>query len=239
MLFVTICGVSGPSSAARAHFVAVGKSIKNITPCRGCSGEGWLRCTNCHGKKEITIICPRCKGKRMVQNKTGTYIFCNTCKFTGIRARFICRKCKAGYFDCRLCKLPKSAPCGSSGRTPCGTCKGKRIMQVKCSTCKGYGLNMSGTGFTSYDDYLCSGCHGSGYSSIQKCPTCPNGFIDCTQCEPLRTPPAVKDICMANTCFACEGRGSMFRGAEWACKSCLGLGLRLVPVADPKKVLPE
>ena len=66
-----------------------------------------------------------------------------------------------------------------------------------------------------------------------------NPNLDCGQCEPLRTPPAVKDICKVTACTTCEGRGSMFRGAEWPCKGCLGLGLRLEPVADPRKVLPR
>ena len=238
-----LAAIRGPNAAAKAHFTAVRKSIQDITPCIGCGGEGWLRCTNCHGKKEIIVICPRCKGKRLLKNRSGTYLFCNACSFTGIRARLVCRKCKDGFFDCRRCKLPKCTACGSSGRTPCKTCKGSRIMRVKCVGCKGYGLDMTaqagGRGFTDYDSYLCKVCAGTGHSSVQNCSACPNGFIDCTRCEPLRKPPAIEDICDVTACTTCEGRGSLFRGAEWTCHRCLGLGLRLVPLADPDKVLPD
>ena len=96
-----------------------------------------------------------------------------------------------------------------------------------------------GAGFTTYSSYMCKTCSGTGHSSIKNCTDCPNGFIDCTQCEPLRKPPTIEDICDMAACPTCEGRGSLFRGAEWTCHRCLGLGRILVPLADPKKVLNE
>ena len=52
-----------------------------------------------------------------------------------------------------------------------------------------------------------------------------------------RTPPTMEDICTGEACQQCDGRGYVFRNVLWACKSCLGLGQKLAPKADPSKVL--
>ena len=47
----------------------------------------------------------------------------------------------------------------------------------------------------------------------------------------------MEDICTGEACQQCDGRGYVFRNVLWACKSCLGLGQKLAPKADPSKVL--
>ncbi len=217
----------------RAHAVAIGKSIQAATPCSMCGGDGWLRCTNCHGQKIIYIICKVCNGTRI----KGGGLFCNPCKFTGIAAKLVCRKCKEGWFDCPRCRLPSCSACRNSGRTQCRTCEGLKVIKKICGVCRGSGLNMGFGG--AGGDPFCKNCKGSGNERITPCSDCTGGFVDCAKCEPLRKPPAMEDICAASPCATCEGRGLAFSRVAWPCPSCLGLGQKLVPKADPAKVLAD
>jgi DnaJ-class molecular chaperone len=45
------------------------------------------------------------------------------------------------------------------------------------------------------------------------------------------------EICTSTACITCDGRGYVFKNVLWACKSCLGLGQKLTPKADPAKML--
>jgi DnaJ-class molecular chaperone len=38
-------------------------------------------------------------------------------------------------------------------------------------------------------------------------------------------------------CTDCDGRGYVFRRILWACRSCMGVGQKLIPKADPAKIL--
>jgi hypothetical protein len=159
-----------PEAAVREHVDALVKSIKAVANCTPCGGEGRLRCTNCHGRKEIRDDCLKCKGKGKVPDPG----------FSG----------------------------GGAG---------------------GFG-----------DRYLipCYPCRGRGFMKLLKCEKCKDGFNDCKQCDKPVPPPALEDICSGQACGLCDGRGWVFRKILWACKSCLGLGQKLVPNADRSKVLP-
>jgi len=226
-------GLKG-NPAAQAHAAALARSVQAVTPCSMCAGSGWLRCTNCHGQKIIYNICKVCKGTRI---KYGG-LFCNACKFTGIAAKLVCNKCREGWYDCPKCTLPPCAACKNSGRTQCGTCKGMKVIRNECHLCRGSGLK-TGFGGGGGGDPFCTNCKGSGNEKIVRCSACTGGFIDCASCEPLRKPPAMEDICAASPCAACEGRGLAFSRVAWPCPSCLGLGRKLVPKADPAKILAE
>jgi hypothetical protein len=141
------------------HLAALTKSIRAVSVCNVCGGDGKLRCTNCHGKKETKFICQKCKGKGHTISSLGAQLLCGPCKSTGIASIVKCEKCKDGYFDCKQCDKPRAAP--------------------------------------QLDDIL--------------------GFAPCADCE---------------------GRGLAFKGAAVPCRSCLGLGQKLVPKADPTKILP-
>jgi hypothetical protein len=71
-----------------------------------------------------------------------------------------------------------------------------------------------------------------------KCEKCKDGYVDCKQCDKPRAAPSMEDIVSVAPCAVCEGRGLAFRSAAVPCRSCLGLGARLTPRADPSKVLP-
>lgn len=141
------------------HLAALAKSVNLVAVCSKCAGEGRLRCTNCHGRKEIKFVCKYCNG-------TGK------------------RKQKDGF------ELDNCTPCKSSG-----------------------------------------------FEKTIRCEKCKDGFNDCPQCKEPRTAPALEDICEFFDCPDCEGRGSAFRGVRWTCRTCRGVGLRIVPKADPSKTL--
>lgn len=91
----------------------------------------------------------------------------------------------------------------------------------------------------------CTQCHGKGVvggvaDGIEKtpCASCEQGELKCTQCAGPRSAPALEDICKAARCTACEGRGLAFKTVRWTCGECRGLGQKLIPKADPRKILP-
>ncbi len=232
-----LSGLKATDPAVDAHAGALVRSLKAATPCQSCLGDGWLRCTNCHGQKVIYIICKVCNGTRI----KGKGFFCNPCKFTGIAAKLVCNKCKNGYFDCPKCKLPDCKTCSGAGRTPCKTCEGLKIIKKTCAVCSGSGLSAGGVPAGGKpEDIFCQNCKGSGTEKITKCASCQGaGFDDCSGCEPMRKPPAVEDVCAVAECAVCEGRGTPFKGAAYPCRSCSGLGLKLTPKLEPAKVLPD
>jgi hypothetical protein len=85
----------------------------------------------------------------------------------------------------------------------------------------------------------CMPCKGTGYEKVLRCEKCKDGFFTCKQCDgKQRTPPDFTEICEYAACPDCEGDGCIFRNVRWACPSCLGLGKKLTPKADPAKLLP-
>ena len=150
--------ISTGDAAFRDHVAALQKSIKAAGSCGTCLGEGRVRCTNCHGKKQIIVVCAKCKGKGKTLSSLGAELVCGPCKSTGNSAAIVCRECKDGYFDCKQCPAPKP-------------------------------------------------------------------------------PPALEDMVDASPCAECDGSGQAFSKARFPCRPCSGLGLKLVPKADPAKVL--
>jgi hypothetical protein len=124
--------------------------------------------------------------------------------------------------------------CGGEGRTRCTNCHGQKVTKIVCQKCKGKGHTISSLGA----QLLCNTCKSTGFSAIIKCEKCKDGYFDCKQCgAKKKTPPEMDDICESKPCEACEGRGMAFRFALVPCSACKGLGLKLVPKADPTKVL--
>jgi hypothetical protein len=148
------------SNMLREHLGALSKSIKAVGICSVCSGEGKLRCTNCHGKKETKVVCKDCGGSGKKKQSSGFLLDnCPRCKSTGIENLIKCFKCQDGFNECKQCdKKPHAAP-------------------------------------------------------------------------------ALEEICTLTACTDCDGRGYVFRRILWACRSCMGVGQKLIPKADPAKVL--
>jgi hypothetical protein len=124
--------------------------------------------------------------------------------------------------------------CQGQVRLRCTNCLGKKETRWDCPKCKGTGKVTDELGY----QLPCYPCRGRGYEKILRCEKCKDGFYDCKQCDrKQRTPPEMEDICTATPCLQCDGRGYVFRNVLWACKSCMGLGQKLAPKADPARTL--
>ena len=130
--------------------------------------------------------------------------------------------------------------CLGEGKLRCTNCFGKKEIRKNCETCKGAGKMMppgSERSLYAVEPVRCYPCRGRGYSLLIKCEKCKDGFMDCKQCAAPKAPPALTDIAQAADCGVCEGRGHFFKSVAWPCSSCLGLGQKLTPKADPSKIL--
>jgi hypothetical protein len=126
--------------------------------------------------------------------------------------------------------------CAGEGRIRCWNCCGKKHIVFPCPDCKGTGrmINKSGIQLDN-----CPRCKSTGNEKKYTCDKCKDGYNECKQCDKKQhAPPALEEICELSPCDQCDGRGFVFRRILWACKSCMGAGQKLVPKADPAKVLP-
>lgn len=124
--------------------------------------------------------------------------------------------------------------CGGEGKTRCTSCHGKKEVRSDCPTCKGVGATRGANGLAS-----CGACAGRGYMKLLRCDKCKDGYPECRQCDRRpRSAPELEDMFLCTPCGACDGRGQLFRKVALPCRSCLGLGQKLTPRADPTKTLP-
>jgi len=135
--------------------------------------------------------------------------------------------------------------CRGEGRLRCTNCCGKKEIRYNCLKCKGAGKvmppgsDLAGARGSLIEPIPCYPCRGRGFERLLKCEKCKDGYNECRQCDrKQRSAPELEEICELRGCEQCEGRGYVFRRILWACKSCLGVGQRLVPKADPSKLLP-
>jgi len=134
--------------------------------------------------------------------------------------------------------------CQGQTKLRCTNCHGKKETKFLCKKCNGKGkipdpgyADLGTKGFN-VPEIPCYPCRGRGYDLLIKCEKCKDGYVDCKNCDRKpKTPPAIEDICTAESCTQCDGRGYVFKNVLWACKSCLGLGQKLVPRTDPSKIL--
>jgi hypothetical protein len=141
--------VRAAEPSVQDHVGALVRSIRAVAVCNTCAGEAKLRCTNCHGKKEIKIVCAACKGKGKKVSALGAEVLCNPCKAKGITRVYTCEKCENGYTDCRQCDKPRSPPslediCEAA---PCEACEGRglafRRVLYPCRACLGLGRKLT------------------------------------------------------------------------------------------------
>jgi len=125
--------------------------------------------------------------------------------------------------------------CAGAGKLRCTNCHGKKETKFICTKCKGKGFTTSSLGA----ELVCGPCKKTGIAAIVKCEKCKDGYFDCKQCDKKpRSAPELDDIVTSSPCPSCDGRGLAFRNAAVPCRSCLGLGQKLVPKLDPAKILP-
>ncbi|HZE96245.1 MAG TPA: hypothetical protein VE981_04390 [Planctomycetota bacterium] len=124
--------------------------------------------------------------------------------------------------------------CQGAVRLRCTNCLGKKETRWDCVKCKGTGKVTDELGY----QLPCYPCRGRGYDKLLRCEKCKDGYFDCKQCDrKQRQAPEMDDICTSVACVQCDGRGYVFRNILWACKSCMGLGIKLQPKVDPAKTL--
>lgn len=124
--------------------------------------------------------------------------------------------------------------CQGAVRLRCTNCLGKKETRWDCQKCKGRGKVTDELGY----ELPCYPCRGRGFDKLLRCEKCKDGYYDCKQCDrKQRSAPEMDEICTGSACVQCDGRGYVFKNVLWACKSCLGLGQKLAPRADPAKML--
>lgn len=155
--------IAASAGAVKDHLAAMAKSIKAAAVCAHCLGEGRLRCTNCHGVKEIRFPCGKCGGKGKYRPPglvippnanprrfERSFVNCIPCKGSGFEKVIRCDKCKDGYLKCRQCDgVAKQAPDFSDicAVAPCGDCDGDgsifRNVRWACPGCLGLGRRLT------------------------------------------------------------------------------------------------
>lgn len=136
------------------------------------------------------------------------------------------------------------AGCAGEGKLRCTNCQGVKEVKIACQKCGGKGrLIPPGLQATRPKQLRkvgaqCPPCKGTGVEKTFRCEKCKDGSVDCKKCEAPKPPPEIEDLFASTPCARCEGKGQPFRNVAWPCPGCLGLGRRLVPKADPSKVLP-
>jgi len=128
----------------RDHAAALAKSVRNAAVCNHCGGEAKVRCTGCHGKKEVRHDCPKCKGVGAVT--AGGLVSCNGCAGRGYLKLLRCAQCKDGFPECRACdRKPRMPPAIED-----------LFVAARCAACEGTGSAFRGVAFP------CRGCMGLG-----------------------------------------------------------------------------
>ena len=138
--------------------------------------------------------------------------------------------------------------CLGEGKFRCPNCCGNKVTRDNCVECKGtgkkprtgggFGGGFGGGGFGG-NALPCYPCRGKGYTKLVVCEKCKDGNVSCGSCGgKSQKPPELEEICTLSPCPDCDGRGWCFRTVVWACRSCMGLGQKIIPKADPAKVLP-
>jgi len=140
---------SGASSpAARDHFLALSKSIRDESPCNVCGGTHKVNCSACKGHKKINAQCTKCGGSGKLNSFNGV-IACPGCKGQGRYINIDCPKCKAtGKTECKArgCarEVPKPTFETFAEAFRCPVCQGRGSLMhhvaVPCTECSGIGL---------------------------------------------------------------------------------------------------
>lgn len=136
------------SPAARDHFMALSKSVRDDAPCNVCGGTHKVNCSACKGNKKVNAECTKCGGSGKLNSFNGV-ITCNGCQGKGRYNNIDCPKCKAtGKTECkgRNCtrEVPKPTFETFAEAYRCPVCQGRgslmRHVAFPCTDCAGIGL---------------------------------------------------------------------------------------------------
>ena len=93
--------------------------------CSWCDGRGEDKCSSCYGKGRCRIC--EGSGRRYNNNKCSWCEGSGKCDKCNGKGTVWCRKCKAGFIECR--------ECDTTGYIECPTCEGTTI--ATCKACRG------------------------------------------------------------------------------------------------------
>jgi hypothetical protein len=140
-----------------------------------------------------------------------------------------------------LGKDSRCVRCGGDPISTCTACRGRGQKTVFCGRCNGQGVLLrvgTGAGTGSSGPTRCPQCSGRPGPTSESCRPCGGtGKVSCRDCPPQRPPPAPDQVATMTACPSCIGRGRTNGRVAFACTTCAGLGVLLVPTADPQAVL--
>jgi hypothetical protein len=140
--------IAATTPAAKDHFMALSKSVRDDAPCNVCGGTHKVNCSACKGNKKVNAECTKCGGSGKVTSFNGV-IVCSGCKGQGRYNNIDCPKCKAtGKTECkgRNCnrEVPKPTFETFAEAYRCPLCQGRgslmRHVAFPCTECAGIGL---------------------------------------------------------------------------------------------------
>lgn len=241
----------GPAGAAD-HLKAVAASLKLAVYCPDCK-NGKIPCTQCGGKGRTDLPCAFCGGKGRTpaagaQLGSNAQVKCRNCDGQGTFRNAGCPGCgKSGLVSCLACNGNPwhdacSNPACKGGMTSCGTCGGKGVPNVDCPNCDGGYVRAPGAQLGSNAQMKCRSCEGAGQIKAN-CGACERrGRVPCDVCQERRKgvkgdASLISAVFSTQACPACSGAGWPEEGKAVACSKCVGLGVKIVPAADPGKIL--
>jgi DnaJ-class molecular chaperone len=244
---------AGGGGPVGAHLSALAAGVKKAVYCTKCQ-NGKIKCPHCDGKKKFDLKCPDCQGKGYVHSKTEVKATvlqrCNTCNGTGTLKDVACDACTViGLVNCPDCKgTPwRQEACPNSechgGKVTCPFCHGKGDRMLKCEVCGGKKrLVAPGASGGFKVGEVCKACHGEGQRK-EECTGCGRtGKVLCDTCkghpDTQKVQASLAEVLSTESCTACNGQGWPERGKAIPCRVCLGLGVKIIPSADPGKTLP-
>jgi hypothetical protein len=128
--------------------------------------------------------------------------------------------------------------CGSNPARICATCRGKGTRTEACVRCHGLGY-IAAVGIGATGSKTCEACQGKPIRGTRPCEHCAGtGKRSCPKCQGQTKLPAPSDLARPRPCATCAGAGTRGDGIVFGCHSCAGLGVQLVPTAQPDATLP-
>ncbi len=246
----------GPKGAA-GHIRALATGFKKAIYCTACK-LGKVSCSQCQGKRRVDMQCSGCGGAGRIRPAGATATSdatqrCNACMGRGTLRGVPCPGCGGkGEQPCGDCggRPWRDRKCTvrgcRGGRVPCTACKGQQMVTVKCASCDGAGRHRAaGATIDSDATYKCRDCEGRGtIQQAQPCRECTDpavgiGFVRCSGCGAGAKGSSIEASGLYGTepCGACGGAGWPVAHIAEACDRCFGLGVLVLPSADPGKRL--
>lgn len=168
--------------------------------------------------------------EKMAAEATGARVAHLKALAKGLKQTAGCAACKGGRIAC-----PRCAGTGLATLLPCSKCRGSGRVSFDigdgtsgtktCPSCQ------NKKGITQFGGKArCPDCHLNDHRVT--CPTC-EGTLFIKQLQV----PSLKQVLREERCTACEGTGSLIPRVIVSCGRCLGLGVRLIPTADPSALM--